>query len=52
MTGLQSSLQAIADVYNTSVIRYCVVRGGESLTRQMSTISWYPLDPRIIEKLS
>ena len=51
MTGLQSSFQAIVNLCNI-YIRYCMVRGGESLTRQMSTISWYPLDPRIIEKLS
>ena len=52
VTGLQSSLQAIVNLYNRSGIRYCVVRGGESHTGQMSTITWYQLDLKIIEKLS
>ena len=52
VTGLESSLPAISRVCNKSGVRYCVVRGGESHTGQMSTITWYQLDLKIIEKLS
>ena len=47
VTGLESSLPAIAGVCNKSGIRYCVVRGGETHARQMSIVTWWRLEPRL-----
>ena len=47
VTGLESSLPAIAAVCNGSGVRYCVVRGGESHARQADTINWWRLEPRL-----
>ena len=47
VTGMESSLPAIAAVCNGSGVRYCVVRGGESHARQVDTVNWWRLEPRL-----
>ena len=47
VTGLESSLPAIAAVCNGSGVRYCVVRGGETHASQVDTINWWRLEPRL-----
>ena len=47
VTGLESSLSAIAAVCNGSGLRYCVVRGGETEARQADTLNWWRLEPRL-----
>ena len=47
VTGLESSLAAIAAVCNGSGVRYCVVRAGQSHASQMETVTWWRLEPRL-----
>ena len=47
VTGLDSSLPAIAAVCNKNDMKYCVVRGGESHASQASTLTWWRLEPRL-----